>query len=219
MHPGPIGLFECASTNSGKLLLATAGHGAQKILLWDIYARGCAKTNASAADTPDKNLKLPMGHNVENMRWSNTSHHLFVTSVANDKPSKSSLHVFDTTCLQQLEKDKSSLSSEEGGRTSKSRKINKMSIMPSASHQLKVKASYIAFDNQNANIIFATDQSRKYTIDFRNERTAHEFCNVDAESTSTPNEECLVEYNQANCLVFANRLQKSVLVYDVRKVN
>jgi len=107
---------------------------------------------------------------------------------------------------------------EETGRASKMKK-NKNQNVASENVKIPLNVSYLCLNDSNKNIIYGTNDSHKFSIDIRTPKQVTYFIDENKDTLLLGKEDSMVEYNQNNYITFANRLQKNILIFDVRQVS
>lgn len=218
MHPGQITFFEYKQSSFGKSLLATSNGDLREIFLWDLYSRGApGPLEDHSADVPDMVLNVPKEYEVENMRWTNTNYQLYTTMKEANEQEDYILCIYDVP-EGQGNTITAPQTTDENGRVSKIKKTNKNLFSPSQTVKLPLNISYLCLNDNNRNVIYGTNDMKKFSIDLRTPKTVSYFLDDNKEMLSGK-EDAMVEYNQNNYITFANRLQKSILIYDIRQVS
>lgn len=216
MHPGQITFFECKSSSFGRYLLATSNGDLKEIFLWDVYGRGAppGPVEDQSAHAPDMVLSVPKEYEVENMRWTGAGYQMYTTVKEASGAEDFMLCVYDVP-----DGSGGSTQHDESGRVSKVKKSAKSQFSPIQCVNLPLNISYLCLNEHNKNIIYGTNDTKKFSIDLRAPRSISLFADDTADTALVGKEDAMVEYNQNNYITFANRLQKSILIYDVRQVS
>lgn len=219
MHPGQITFFEYKSSPFGRSLLATSNGDLEEIFLWNIYNRGQpASLENPSADTPDTVLSAGGNYEIENMRWSNIGYQLYVTMKNGKNKDDYLLSIYDIP--DGINNTGANMhSAEDNGRVSKIKKTAKNPNSAVQKISLPLNISYFCLNDSNKNIIYGTNNTKKFTIDIRTPKSVSYFLDENKDAPVIDNEDSMVEYNQNNYITFANRLQKTIHIYDVRQVN
>ena len=219
MHPGQITFFEYKSSPFGKYLLATSNGDLKEIFLWDIYNRcSLGPIEDQSAHSPDMILNVPKDYEVENMRWTGSAYQLYTTMKEASGQEDYILCVYDVPDGQ-YGSNNIGAPTDETGRVSKVKKNVKSQFSPVQTVNLPLNISYLCLNENNKNIIYGTNDTKKFSIDLRTPKTISLFQDESNDQVLSGKEDAMVEYNPNNYITFANRLQKSILIYDVRQVS
>lgn len=219
MHPGQITFFEYKSSQFGKALLATSNGDLKDIFLWDIYGRDSpGLLDDTVAHAPDMSLNVPKNYEVENMRWANTDYKLYATMKNENVDDDCILTIYDVPegnhTTQKLNSQ-----SDDVTRASKIKKNNKIQFNPSHTQKLPINISYFGLNDSNKNIIYGSNATKKFSIDIRDPKSITYFIDDAKDNKPEDKEDSMVEYNQNNYITFANCLQKTIEIYDIRQVS
>lgn len=171
-----------------------------------------------SAHSPDINLTVPKDYEVENMRWTNTTYQLYTTMKDENGQNDFSLCIYDVPDGQNNHTI-SQPTSDENTRFTKMKKLAKSQFAASYTVKLPLNISYLCLNDNNRNIVYGTNDTKRFSIDIRDPKTVCYFQDDNKDNILTGKEDAMVEYNQGNYITFANRLQKSILIYDIRQVS
>lgn len=219
VHPGQITFFEFKYNLYDKSILATSDGDLKEIYLWDIYNReSCQNIDPINPDTPDAILLAPKNYEIENMRWNNNSYLLLASMKDENNENNNILSFYDisTPKLRICKPESKQLNNTS--KLLKQKKVNISKNYPSKSVKLPINISYFTTDDGNDNIIYATSSSTKFSFDIRNPKTYSTLNYSEDINSKDSNGDIMVEYNQNNYLLFADRFTKNITISDIRKV-
>lgn len=200
-------------------MLATSNGDLKDIFLWDLYNRGApGPIEDQNSHTPDMILSAPKDYEVENMRWTSSAYQLYTTVREANGAESYALCIYDLPEGQGAYTNYNG-NGEESQRTSKVKKSVRGQQVATQNIKLPLNISYLCLNENDKNIIYGTNDTRKFYIDLREANKYHLFKDESGDTPLTGKEDAMVEYNQNNYITFANRLQKSILIYDIRQVS
>lgn len=204
-------------------MLVTSDHNLNDIHVWDIYnQRDLHNANERDQDEADYNLHVPDTFEIDNFRWSNNSFKLYAAMTEETKRKEHILCVYD---LEETQKDITlNKYFDESIRMTKPKK-NRGFAKPKDCLPIPMGINYLALDDKDHNRIYGTSDSEKFVMDIRDpfnynifsDKTRDDPLNLLKNKNTTS--DLMVEYNQNNNVIFVDRLQKEIYIYDVRKVS
>lgn len=219
MHPGQIAFFEFKYARYGKSLLSTSNGDLREIYIWDVYNRGVIEQiDNKSPDTPDLNLQLPKNYEIENMRWSNVGYQLYVSMKDEEDGEDCMLGVYEVPSSDSTAQEPITPDLEDGSRLLKPKKRSKNSNSLAFSVKLPLNISYFCMDDKNANILYASSNGKRLIMDLRDPRSYLSLNYPETSQSHFADSDIMVEYNQNNYLLFVDRLNKNIVISDIRQV-
>ena len=158
-------------------------------------------------DVPDYFLHVYDDFEFENLRWSKNDYKIFA-SIYNSKDKQALFCKYDLDLIQKKDAKKNNSNSDK--------KSEEFGYYPQEKIKLPFNLHYFVMNHYNESILLGTSENKKFLMDLRCPKNLKYFGNQ-REMEKIKNNEIIVEYNQENNIIFVNRHQKNIEIFDIRK--
>lgn len=201
-HPGEISFFEVNVQNEENSFLATSNGDLENIFIWNLNKKREIKNLLKKEeDVPDYFLNGYKGFEFENIRWSRNNFTISST-LYDQKKNKSLFCKYDLNFILNQE------NLQDGEKNN--------DIYPNEKIEMPFNINYFVINDLDENQVIGTSQNKKFLMDLRQPKQIKYFEN---NSNLNQKSEIIVEYNQENSVIFVNRFENNIEIYDVRKEN
>lgn len=107
---------------------------------------------------------------------------------------------------------------EENTRIPKIKNTTKNQFQLVKTISLLSSISYLCLNDSDSNIVYSINSTSKFSIDIRDPQSVCYLQDKNKDNAALEHEDTIIEYNQSKYITFAYRLQKNVLIYNVRRV-